>query len=283
MSRPGVPAEVPAPRMLVDGKLVEAGTGASYPILDPATGLEIGRAPDASAADMDTAIAAARRAFDETGWATDLELRVRCLRQLHRALVEHAPAFQALTTAEMGAPAFLMSGPQYDIPAGGVAWSADLAESNNTTIEGAPSFLPEGTEVSPTSPFGKSQSPYGRILHFGIREHAMGAICNGLSLCKVRPYGSGFLIFSDYGRNPLRLAAIMEIPVIYAFTHDSIGVGEDGPTHQPVEQVAALRGIPGLIVLRPADAAEATAGPGCRHLRAAGRPGGGRRASARRS
>jgi transketolase len=99
-------------------------------------------------------------------------------------------------------------------------------------------------------------NPGGRNLHFGVREHAMGAVLNGLSLCKLRPFGSGFLIFSDYGRNPLRLAALMEIPVIYIFTHDSIAVGEDGPTHQPVEHLASLRAIPGLITLRPADAAE---------------------------
>lgn len=96
----------------------------------------------------------------------------------------------------------------------------------------------------------------GSNFHFGIREHAMGAILNGMALVKVRPYGSGFLIFSDYGRGSLRLGAIMEIPVIYIFTHDSIGVGEDGPTHQPVEQLASLRAIPGLIVLRPGDANE---------------------------
>jgi transketolase len=96
----------------------------------------------------------------------------------------------------------------------------------------------------------------GRNLHFGIREHAMGAILNGLTLSKLRAYGSGFLIFSDYGRTPIRLAAIMEIPVFYIFTHDSIGVGEDGPTHQPIEQVASLRAIPGLITLRPGDANE---------------------------
>jgi transketolase len=96
----------------------------------------------------------------------------------------------------------------------------------------------------------------GRNMHFGIREHAMGAILNGMALVKVRPFGSGFLIFSDYGRMPIRLAAIMEIPVIYVFTHDSIGVGEDGPTHQPIEQLPSLRAIPGLIVLRPADANE---------------------------
>src|SRR5262249_57204737 len=88
-------------------------------------------------------------------------------------------------------------------------------------------------------------------------EHAMGAMLNGLSLSKIRPFGSSFLIFSDYERASIRLSALMEIPVIYVFTHDSIGVGEDGPTHQPLEQLASLRAIPGLITLRPADAAEA--------------------------
>jgi transketolase len=93
-------------------------------------------------------------------------------------------------------------------------------------------------------------------MHFGIREHAMGAIMNGMSLSKIRPFGSGFLIFSDYSRPAIRLAALMEIPVIYVFTHDSIGVGEDGPTHQPVEQLPSLRAVPGLITIRPADANE---------------------------
>jgi transketolase len=96
----------------------------------------------------------------------------------------------------------------------------------------------------------------GRNFHFGVREHAMGSILNGLAVSKLRPYGSGFLIFSDYGRNPIRLAAIMELSVIYIFTHDSIGVGEDGPTHQPIEQLPSLRAIPGLIDLRPGDANE---------------------------
>jgi transketolase len=125
-----------------------------------------------------------------------------------------------------------------------IGGSADLAPSTKTrlTFEGAGDFE--------AGSFG------GRNFHFGIREHAMGAIMNGLSLSKVRPYGSGFLIFSDYGRAPIRLAAIMEIPVIYVFTHDSIGVGEDGPTHQPVEQILSLRAIPGLITIRPADANE---------------------------
>lgn len=122
--------------------------------------------------------------------------------------------------------------------------SADLAPSTKTrlTFEGAGQQSPDDST--------------GRNLHFGVREHAMGAILNGMSLTKVRPYGSGFLIFSDYGKGALRLAAIMEIPVIYIFTHDSIGVGEDGPTHQPIEQLAALRATPGFITLRPADANE---------------------------
>jgi len=122
--------------------------------------------------------------------------------------------------------------------------AADLAPSTKTllTFDGAGDF--EAGHYS------------ARNLHFGIREHAMGAALNGMSLSKVRPYGSGFLIFSDYGRPAIRLAALMEIPVIYIFTHDSIGVGEDGPTHQPVEQLASLRAIPGLVTLRPGDANE---------------------------
>ncbi len=125
-----------------------------------------------------------------------------------------------------------------------IGGSADLAPSTKTRMEfaGAGDF--------------EAGSYGGRNLHFGIREHAMGAILNGLALSKLRAYGSGFLIFSDYGRTPIRLAAIMEIPVIYIFTHDSIGVGEDGPTHQPIEQVPSLRAIPGLITMRPGDANE---------------------------
>jgi transketolase len=138
-----------------------------------------------------------------------------------------------------------------------VGGSADLAESNNTTIEGAPSFLPTGTHVSSTSPFGKSQSPYGRILHFGIREHAMGSALNGMSLSNLlRPFGGTFLVFSDYMRGAVRLAAIMQTNVTFVWTHDSIGLGEDGPTHQPVEHLWALRAIPGLSVVRPGDANE---------------------------
>ncbi len=132
--------------------------------------------------------------------------------------------------------------------------SADLAESNNTTPEGQPSFLPEDRQ-SKAFPGG----PYGRVLHFGIREHAMGSILNGIALHGgTRPYGGTFLTFSDYMRGAVRLAAIMKLPVTYVWTHDSIGLGEDGPTHQPIEQIAALRAIPGLDVVRPADANETT-------------------------
>ncbi len=130
--------------------------------------------------------------------------------------------------------------------------SADLAESNNTTPEGQPSFLPEDRQ-SKAFPGG----PYGRVLHFGIREHAMGSILNGIALHGgTRPYGGTFLTFSDYMRGAVRLAAIMKLPVTYVWTHDSIGLGEDGPTHQPIEHLAALRAIPGLDVVRPADANE---------------------------
>jgi transketolase len=125
-----------------------------------------------------------------------------------------------------------------------IGGSADLAPSTKTrlTFEGAGDL--------------EAGSPGGRNLHFGVREHAMGAVLNGLALSKIRAYGSTFLTFSDYMKPPMRLAALMELPVVYVFTHDSIGLGEDGPTHQPVEQLVALRAIPGLITLRPADANE---------------------------
>jgi transketolase len=130
--------------------------------------------------------------------------------------------------------------------------SADLAGSNNTTMEGVPSFIPTGKQ---TEEF--QGNPYGRTLHFGIREHGMGMILNGIALEGLtRPYGGTFLVFSDYMRPAVRLAAIQQLPVTYVWTHDSIGLGEDGPTHQPVEQLAALRAIPGLDVVRPADANE---------------------------
>jgi transketolase len=133
--------------------------------------------------------------------------------------------------------------------------SADLAGSNNTTMKGADSFGPEKASTDMWS-----ANPYGRTLHFGVREHAMGSILNGIALHGgTRPYGATFLIFSDYMRPPVRLAALMKAPVIYVWTHDSIGLGEDGPTHQPIEQLSALRAIPGLNVVRPADANETAA------------------------
>ena len=170
-------------------------------------------------------------------------------RMQHRQLPEgwdrDLPAFEAdakgLATRDV-------SGKVLNALAKKVPWliggSADLAPSAKTrlTFDGAGDF--------------QAESPAGRNLHFGIREHAMAAVLNGMALVKVRAYGSTFLIFSDYARGALRLSALMELPVVYVFTHDSIGVGEDGPTHQPVEQLPSLRAIPGLIVLRPADANE---------------------------
>ena len=130
--------------------------------------------------------------------------------------------------------------------------SADLAESNNTTIEGAKSFVP-----SEWSTHEWSGNPYGRVLHFGIREHAMGSILNGIVLHgNTRAFGGTFLIFSDYMRPAVRLAALMKVPSIFVWTHDSVALGEDGPTHQPVEQLATLRAIPGLDMVRPGDANE---------------------------
>ncbi|MBW0105453.1 transketolase [Pseudonocardia sp. KRD291] len=130
--------------------------------------------------------------------------------------------------------------------------SADLAESNNTTMKGADSFGPKSAATGMWA-----AEPYGRTLHFGVREHAMGSILNGISLHgPTRPYGGTFLIFSDYMRPAVRLGALMKTNALYVWTHDSIGLGEDGPTHQPIEHLAALRGIPGLAVVRPGDANE---------------------------
>jgi transketolase len=155
------------------------------------------------------------------------------------------PSFPAdakgVATRDSSAKVLNAIAPHYPWLIGG---AADLTPSTKTglTFEAAGDFAAEK--------YG------GRNLHFGIREHAMGAIVNGLALSKIRPYGAGFLIFSDYMKPPIRLSALMELPAIYVFTHDSIGLGQDGPTHQPVEQLLALRSIPGLITLRPADANE---------------------------
>ncbi|HLN06856.1 MAG TPA: transketolase C-terminal domain-containing protein, partial [Acidimicrobiales bacterium] len=155
------------------------------------------------------------------------------------------PAFPADAT---GLASRDSSGQVLNVVAQAVPWviggSADLTPSTKTRLgfDGAGDFQPG--------------SHAGRNLHFGIREHASAAICNGMALTKVRPFWSGFLIFSDYARGAIRLSALMELPVLHVFTHDSIGVGEDGPTHQPVEQLASLRAVPGLLVFRPADANE---------------------------
>jgi transketolase len=177
------------------------------------------------------------------------QLAEQCYRILRRELPElwdqDLPVFDA---SPKGIASRDASGQVLNAVAKNVPWllggSADLTPSCKTrlTFESAGDF--------------SAENPAGRNLHFGVREHAMGAILNGLSLSKTRPFGSGFLIFSDYGRAAIRLSALMEIPVIYIFTHDSIGVGEDGPTHQPVEHLASLRAIPGLVTLRPADANE---------------------------
>lgn len=177
------------------------------------------------------------------------ELADQLFRMQHRQLPDgwdrDLPGFPA---DPKGMATRASSGQVLNAVARNVPWliggAADLAPSTKTrlTFDGAGDF--------------QAENHGGRNFHFGVREHAMGAVLNGMSQVKVRPYGSGFLIFSDYGRMPIRLAALMEVPVIYVFTHDSIGVGEDGPTHQPIEQLASLRAIPGLIVIRPADANE---------------------------
>ncbi|MBM4266989.1 MAG: transketolase [Deltaproteobacteria bacterium] len=168
-------------------------------------------------------------------------------RQLPDGWDKDAPVFppdpKGMATRESSAKVLNALAPNLPWLVGG---SADLAPSTKTrlTFEGAGDF--------------QAETPGGRNLHLGIREHAMCAVLNGLSLSKIRPYGSTFLIFCEYAKQPIRLAALMEIPTLYVFTHDSIGLGEDGPTHQPVEQLAGLRAIPGLVVLRPGDANETT-------------------------
>ncbi len=180
------------------------------------------------------------------------ELADELYRTQHRQLPEGwdrgLPDFPADAKGVSGRDA---SGKVLNVLARNVPWlmggAADLAPSTKTrlTFEGAGDF--------------SAENPAGRNLHFGVREHAMASILNGMALVKVRAYGSGFLIFSDYARGAIRLSALMELPVVHIFTHDSIGVGEDGPTHQPVEHLASLRAVPGLMVIRPADANEVAA------------------------
>ena len=176
------------------------------------------------------------------------EIRQMQSRELPEGWDRDLPPFTSKEIGEKGMATREASGKVLNTLAKRIPWllggSADLAPSTKTrlTFDGAGDFSPKDRG--------------GRNFHFGVREHAMGAFVNGLSLSKLRPYGSTFLIFSDYCKPALRLSSIMELPVVYIFTHDSIGVGEDGPTHQPIEQLAALRAIPGFITLRPADANE---------------------------
>ena len=192
--------------------------------------------------------------FDQWRGSQPARAELLC-RLLERSLPEgwqdHLPVFepgQAMATRAASGKVLNAIGPVLPELWGG---SADLADSNNTTIQGEPSSLPDaGTHEFPGD-------PYGRTLHFGIREHAMGSILNGIALHGgTRPYGGTFLAFADYMRPPVRLAALMKVPSVFVWTHDSIGLGEDGPTHQPVEHLASLRAIPGLDVVRPADANE---------------------------
>jgi len=175
--------------------------------------------------------------------ATEIDLMQR--RELPAGWDRNLPVFPADSKGIAGRDA---SGEILNVLAQNIPWflggSADLGPSNRTTLkyQGAGDF--------------QADNPGGKNLHFGIREHAMAAIVNGLSLSKVRAFAATFFIFSDYARPPIRLAAVMELPTIYVFTHDAMGDGEDGPTHQPVEQLASLRAIPGLVTLRPGDANE---------------------------
>ena len=202
--------------------------------------------------------AARRGAEERAGWLERLaryrdehaeaaaELERRLERRLPEGWSEALPVFDAGDSlATRAASGQVLNALAARLPelAGG---SADLTESNDTALEGEPEASPE--------------HPGGRYVHFGVREHAMGAIANGLALSGViRPFAGTFLIFSDYMRPAVRLAALMGMPVVYVYTHDSIFLGEDGPTHQPISQLASLRSIPGLVVLRPADAAETVA------------------------
>jgi transketolase len=212
--------------------------------------------PDGVREHFQAGIAARGQTLRATWWAKFEEYRRQYpelaehgYRMLRRQLPDGWERGLPLFAADAkGMPTRDASSQVLNVLAKNVPWllggSADLAPSCKTrlTFEGAGDFT--------------AGDPAGRNLHFGIREHAMGAMLNGLSLSKIRPFGSGFLIFSDYARAAIRLSALMEIPVIHIFTHDSIGVGEDGPTHQPVEQLVSLRAIPGLITVRPADANE---------------------------
>lgn len=161
------------------------------------------------------------------------------------------PVFEAGTSLATRAASGQVLGALADVLPELWGGSADLAGSNNTTMKGQPSFLPEDRQSETFK-----GNVYGRTLHFGVREHGMGAVVNGIATGLTRPYGGTFFVFADYMRGAVRVAAIMGVPSIYVWTHDSVGVGEDGPTHQPIEHLTAYRAIPGLDIVRPADANE---------------------------
>jgi transketolase len=192
--------------------------------------------------------AAYRKQFPEL--AAELEMMARC--ELPPGWDRDLPVFPA---DAKGVASRVSSGKALNAAGKRIPWllggAADLAPSTRTLLEfeGAGDFLPGAAPAGPG----------GRNFHFGIREHAMGSISNGMALCGLRPYAATFFVFADYMRPPIRLAALMGLPVLYVFTHDSIGVGEDGPTHQPIEHLASLRAIPNLLVIRPGDANEVTA------------------------
>lgn len=256
----------PAPTKQNTGKIHGSALGAEELA---ATKRVMGADPDASFVVSDEVIAHTRGAVDRgrerhaawqerfDAWSAANPERAALLErmiagELPEGLADALPVFEGGTSVSTRAA----SGKVINAIAGVLPefWggSADLAESNLTTIAGGGSFAP-----SEHSTHEWTANPYGRILHFGIREHAMGAILNGIALHgRTRVFGGTFLIFSDYMRPAVRLAALMRVPVTYVWTHDSVALGEDGPTHQPVEQLASLRAIPGLDIVRPADANE---------------------------
>lgn len=256
----------PAPKKQNTGKIHGSALGAEEVAavkevlgFDPAKSFDVNPAILAHARAAIDRGAAARSEWDESfqSWqaanpdAAALLRRIEA-RQLPDGVNAVLPVFEAgkdVSTRAASGKVLNALGPVLPELWGG---SADLAESNNTTIEGSPSFIP----VSRSTNAWKG-NPYGRVLHFGIREHAAASIVNGISLHgPTRAFSGTFLIFSDYQRPAIRLSALMGVPSVYVWSHDSIGLGEDGPTHQPVEQLSTLRAIPGLDVVRPGDANE---------------------------
>ncbi|WP_019973430.1 transketolase [Mycobacterium sp. 141] len=256
----------PAPKKQNTGKIHGSALGAEEVAavkevlgFDPAKSFEVEPAILAHARAAVDRGAAARREWDEAfkSWqaanpeAAALLQRIEA-KQLPADIDAVLPIFEAgkdVSTRAASGKVLNALGPVLPELWGG---SADLAESNNTTIEGSPSFIPESRSTN-----SWKGNPYGRVLHFGIREHAAASIVNGITLHgPTRAFSGTFLIFSDYQRPAIRLSALMGVPSVYVWSHDSIGLGEDGPTHQPVEQLSTLRAIPGLDVVRPGDANE---------------------------